>query len=288
MNEEIDAPIANKSIFTKLSQLLSSEPSSRADIIELLKIGFDKGLIESDSYSIIQGGLTVSEMQVRDIMIPRSKMVSVSYSNDLNGLLEPIITSQHSRFPVTSEDSSEVLGILLAKDLLPILAAHRNKVDLRELMRPAVFVPESKRLNALLKEFRESRNHMAIVIDEYGAIDGLVTIEDVLEQIVGDIADEHDFEDDNSIKATKAGDYLVKAATSLKDFNQFFTTEFDDDEFDTIGGLVVHEFGRLPKRTEAIHLNGYLFRVLHADNRKVRLLQVTLQAKDEPLRAVKL
>lgn len=275
MNDDPGRPNNTRSLFSKLSQFLSNEPNNKKDIVDLLKAGFDRGFIEPESYSIIQGGLTVSEMQVRDIMVPRSQMTVVEYGNSIKDILQPIIESQHSRFPVIGEDDDEVLGILLAKDLLPLLAQNREKVNMKELVRPAFFVPQSKRLNALLKEFRESRNHMAIVVDEYGAVDGLVTIEDVLEQIVGDIVDEHDFDDDNFIKSANAGDFLVKAITPIDDFNEHFETNFNEDEFDTIGGLVVHEFGRLPKRNEHIQLGGFVFRILNSDNRSVRLLRVT-------------
>ena len=278
MNDDPGRPSNPKNILTKLSQFLSGEPSNKKEIIELLKTGFERGYIEPDSYSIIQGGLTVSEMQVRDIMIPRCQMTVVPYTNSVKTMLQPIIASQHSRFPVIGEDDDEVLGILLAKDLLPLLAQNKERVDMKDLLRPAAFVPQSKRLNALLKEFRESRNHMAIVVDEYGAVDGLVTIEDVLEQIVGDIADEHDFEDEHNIKNAKPGHFLVKAITPIDDFNEHFETNFDENEFDTIGGLVIHEFGRLPKRNENIQLGDFTFRVLNSDNRSVRLLQVTPRA----------
>jgi len=284
MNDESDSQTTSKSIFTKLGQFLSNEPTNKKDIIDLLKTGFDRGYIEPESYSIIQGGLTVSEMQVRDIMIPRSQMTIVPYSHQIKDMLGPIIESQHSRFPVIGEDDDEVLGILLAKDLLPLLAQNKDRVDMRELLRPAVFIPQSKRLNALLKEFRESRNHMAIVVDEYGAVDGLVTIEDVLEQIVGDIADEHDFEDEHYIKNAKAGHFLVKAITPIDDFNEHFESKFDENEFDTIGGLVIHEFGRLPKRNEHIQFGGFVFRILNSDNRSVRLLQVT--PRNQPLLSI--
>jgi len=277
MNDDPGRTNQSKGFLTKLSQFLSNEPSNKKEIIDVLKAGFDRGYIEPESYSIIQGGLTVNEMQVRDIMIPRSQMTVVPYGTDIKDILAPIIESQHSRFPVVGEDDDEVLGILLAKDLLPLLAQSRERVDMKDLLRPAFFVPQSKRLNALLKEFRESRNHMAIVVDEYGSVDGLVTIEDVLEQIVGDIADEHDFEDEHFIKNSKSGHFLVKAITPIEDFNEHFESEFNEDEFDTIGGLVVHEFGRLPKRNEHIKLGRFTFKVLNSDNRSVRLLQVTPQ-----------
>lgn len=265
----------SKNILSKLGQFLSGEPANKNDIIEFLKSGYDRGFIESESYSIIQGGLSVSEMQVRDIMIPRCQVTVVPYTDNVQEMLQPIIASQHSRFPVIGEDDNEVVGILLAKDLLPLLAKNKEHVEMKDLLRPAFFIPQSKRLNTLLKEFRESRNHMAIVVDEYGSVDGLVTIEDVLEQIVGDIVDEHDFATEHYIKDAKPGHFLVKAITPIDDFNEHFNSNFDEDAFDTIGGLVVHEFGRLPKRNENIQLGGFAFRVLNSDNRSVRLLQVT-------------
>ena len=283
MNEEIEPP-QSRGLFSKLSHFLTGEPSHRADIVDMLKAGFERGLIDSESYSIIQGGLTVSEMKVRDIMIPRSQMVVVENKNKLCDILPPIIESQHSRFPVVGEDSNEVLGVLLAKDLLPFLLKPQQEIDLNSLIRPASFIPQSKRLNALLKDFQESKSHMAIVVDEYGSVDGLVTIEDVLEQIVGEIEDEHDFEDEHFIKHAKHGNFLVKAVTPVKEFNQHFTAQFDEDEFDTIGGLVIHEFGRLPKRHEQIKLGDFHFRVLNSDNRTVRLLQVS---QDMPAGSVK-
>lgn len=276
MNDDLEFS-QSKSLFSKISNFLSGEPNNKADIIDILKTGFERGLIDNESYSIIQGGLTVSEMQVRDIMIPRSQMVIVENVNELSQILPPIIESQHSRFPVVGEDSDEVLGVLLAKDLLPFLLKPNEPINLNNLIRPAAFVPQSKRLNALLKDFQESKNHMAIVVDEYGSIDGLVTIEDVLEQIVGEIEDEHDFEDEHFIKHAKNGNFIVKSITPIKEFNQQFSAEFDENDFDTIGGLVIHEFGRLPKRHEQIQLGNFQFRILNSDNRSVRLLQVNQQ-----------
>ena len=278
MNEDTEHA-QNKGLFAKLSHFLSGEPNNKQEIVEMLKTGFERGLIDHETYSIIQGGLTVREMQVRDIMIPRCKMIVVESATSLEEILPPIIESQHSRFPVVGEDSNEVLGILLAKDLLPYLLKPKEPININDLIRPASFIPQSKRLNALLKDFQESKNHMAIVIDEYGSVDGLVTIEDVLEQIVGEIEDEHDFEDEHFIKHANHGDFLVKATTPIKEFNLHFTSSFDEEEFDTIGGLVIHEFGRLPKRHEQIELGGFLFKILNSDNRSVRLLQVKPQIK---------
>jgi magnesium and cobalt transporter len=214
-------------------------------------------------------------MQVRDIMIPRSQVVTVSASADPQEFLPIIIEAQHSRFPVIGDNLDEVLGILLAKDLLPLALEPQKKFDIKDLLRPAAFVPESKRLNVLLKEFRENRNHMAIVIDEYGDLAGLCTIEDVLEQIVGDIEDEHDTDDEVYIKTLDGNHFTVKALTPIAEFNEFFDCEFPEEDFDTIGGLVLSQFGRIPQREESMKIGSFLFKVLNADNRQIRLLHVT-------------
>ena len=217
-------------------------------------------------------------MQVRDIMIPRAQMVTVSRDDSIDDILPVIIESGHSRFPVVGENRDEVVGILLAKDLLRYRFDDSERFDLRELIRPAVFVPESKRLNVLLKEFRASRNHIAIVVDEYGGVAGMVTIEDVLEQIVGEIADEHDIEEGTFILRRSDTNYIIKALTPIEDFNEYFGTRFSDEEFDTIGGLITHAFGHLPKRGETVQLDHLLFKVVRADNRRVHMLELTVQA----------
>ena len=225
---------------------------------------------------MIDGVIEVAEMQVRDIMIPRSQMVVVERDADLKVILETVVDSAHSRFPAVGENRDEVIGILLAKDLLPyFLEGEELRFNLRDILRPAVFIPESKRLNVLLKEFRASRNHIAIVVDEYGGVAGLVTIEDVLEQIVGDIEDEHDIEEDAYIFQHRDNDYTVKAITPIEDFNESFQVDFSDEEFDTIGGLVMNGFGHMPKRGETLNLGDFHFKVLRASSRQIYLLQVS-------------
>jgi magnesium and cobalt transporter len=234
-------------------------------------------VLDIEALSIIEGALQVSDMQVRDIMIPRSQMITIRSSQAPREFLPEVIEAAHSRFPVTGESLDDVLGILLAKDLLPLLLEdNTDRFNIKEILRPATCVPESKRLNVLLKEFRATRNHMAIVIDEYGGVSGLVTIEDVLEQIVGDIEDEHDIDEDSQIKPLHSGDFLVKGLTPIEDFNEHFGTEFPDEEFDTVGGLVMNAFGHLPRRNEVVELDGFRVRVLNADSRRVHLLRVTL------------
>ncbi len=269
----------------RLGQVLQGEPRDKDDLITVLREARERGLIDVDALGMIEGVLEVSELQVRDVMIPRSQMVVVERDAALKDFLPVIIESAHSRFPVIGENRDEVLGILLAKDLLPFVAqGEENGFNIREILRPAFIIPESKRLNVLLKEFRTSRNHMAIVVDEYGGVAGLITIEDVIEQIVGEIEDEHDFEDEDSdILPVGDGRYTVRALTTIEDFNEHFGTGFSDEEFDTIGGLVVNGFGRLPKRGETIELGRFQFKVLRADARRVYLLEVSLAAETAEL-----
>ena len=256
---------------------LTGEPKTRRELLEFIRDAEQRLQLDAEAMNIIEGALQINEMQVRDIMIPRSQMVAVKDDQQPEDFLSLIIDSAHSRFPVIGENPDEVIGILLAKDLLPlILKQEPGEFRLRDILRPATFIPESKRLNSLLSEFRVKRNHMAIVVDEYGGVAGLVTIEDVLEQIVGDIEDEHDIEeDDMDIRAISDGQYIVKALTQIDDFNESFGTHFSDDEFDTIGGIVMQRFGHLPNRNETTRLEGLEFKVLNADNRRIRLLQVT-------------
>ena len=225
--------------------------------------------------------MTVSDMQVREIMIPRTQMTVIKAGESLAEVLPMIIKSAHSRYPVIGETTDEVLGVLLAKDLLPqILAEHSENFDINSILRKATIVPESKRLNVLLREFRENRNHMAIVIDEYGGVAGLITIEDVLEQIVGEIEDEHDVEPDTFIKKLADNDYVVKALTPIDDFNDEFNCDFSDEEFDTIGGIILQQLGHLPRRNEVAQINGFEFKVLSADNRQVHMLRMKVLAED--------
>lgn len=255
---------------------LTGEPKTRRELLEFIRDAEQRLQLDAEAMNIIEGALQINEMQVRDIMIPRSQMVAVKDDWQPADFLPLIIESAHSRFPVIGENSDEVIGILLAKDLLPlILKGQPEAFNLRDILRPATFIPESKRLNSLLSEFRVKRNHMAIVVDEYGGVAGLVTIEDVLEQIVGDIEDEHDTdEDDMDIRAIDDHQFIVKALTPIEDFNENFRTHFSDEEFDTIGGIVMQRFGHLPDRNETTMLEGLEFKVLTADNRRIRLLQV--------------
>ncbi|MCG8516538.1 MAG: CBS domain-containing protein [Pseudomonadales bacterium] len=270
----------NKSWLERISQAFSSEPESAEDILEILRDAESQDIIDTDAMSIIEGAMQVIDMRVEEIMIPRSQMVTVKAAQDPKHFLPAIIDSAHSRFPVIGDNQDDVIGVLLAKDLLPLaLNNELNWNRIREILRPPTFVPESKRLNQLLKEFKETRNHMAIVVDEYGGTAGLITIEDVLEQIVGEIEDEHDFDEETHIKARGNGTFAVKAVTPIEDFNEFFKTELDEQEFDTIGGVVLKEFGHLPRRGETISFGGLTFTIANADNRVIRLLQVTHSAE---------
>jgi len=260
-----------------LSQTLLGKPKNREQLIHILREAQCRGLFDADAQGMIEGVLQVAEMQARDIMIPRSQMVVVSRDDSPEELVPVAIQSGHSRFPVVGDSRDEVVGVLLAKDLLRYSSKNeQEKFSVREILRPAVFVPESKRLNVLLKEFRASRNHLAIVVDEYGGVAGMVTIEDVLEQIVGEIEDEHDIDEDTYIRKFSDINFTVKALTSIEDFNEYFGTDFSDDEFGTIGGLVTDKFGRLPKRGETILIENMSFQVVNAGNRRIHLLKVTL------------
>ena len=268
-----------RSWLARLGQALAGEPKDRQELIELLRDAQRRNLLDADALSMIESVLQVSELQVRDIMIPRAQMVIVNRDDTPAEILPVIVESGHSRFPVIGENRDEVVGILLAKDLLRYRLDAGQQFDIRDMLRPAVFIPESKRLNVLLNEFRASRNHMAIVVDEYGGVAGMVTIEDVLEQIVGDIADEHDIEEGSFIRRRNDTVYIIKALTPVEDFNAYFGTGFSDEEFDTIGGLVTHAFGHLPKRGETVTLSQLRFKVLRADSRRVQLLELSVSAK---------
>ncbi|WIM04587.1 MAG: CBS domain-containing protein [Candidatus Nitricoxidivorans perseverans] len=269
-------PDSKPSLLERLSSLLMREPEDREQLLELLHGAFERNLLDADALSIIEGALQVSDMAVRDIMVPRAQMDVVSIDDPIEKIAEFVIGAAHSRYPVTGENRDDVIGILLAKDLLRHFAG--REFDLRDTLRPAVFIPESKRLNVLLREFRASRNHMAIVVDEYGGVAGLVTIEDVLEQIVGDIEDEYDFDEaSDNIVLDNLGHYRIKAQTEIADFNAAFGTAFPDEDYDTVGGLVIHQLGRLPKRNEAVQLDGLRVQVLRADSRRVHTLLVSPQ-----------
>lgn len=269
-----------KSWLDKISQAFSgSEPRDREQLIELLRESEQRNLLDADALAMIEGVLQVSEMHVRDIMVPRSQMIVVKRDVPLKEFLPAILESGHSRFPVIDGNRDEIIGILLAKDLLACFANQNEKTfDIRDIMRSPVFIPESKRLNVLLKDFRSNRNHMAVVADEFGGVAGLVTIEDVLEQIVGEIEDEFDVDDESFIKSYNNSDiFSVKALTPIDDFNTHFNASFSDEEFDTIGGLVMNSFGYLPKRDETTVINEqYQFTVLRADNRRIHLLKLQL------------
>lgn len=283
MNEERSTNgSAQRSWLERLSHVLLGEPKDRDQLIELLRDAQQRQLLDSDALAMIEGVLQVSEMQVRDIMVPRAQMVVIERDASLQDVLPVVTESEHSRFPVIVENRDEVIGILLAKDLLGYFVPGRHATfNVRDILRPAVFIPESKRLNVLLKEFRANRNHMAIVVDEYGGVAGLVTIEDVLEQIVGEIEDEHDIDEDAFIKKHSESNYTVKALTPIEEFNSYFGSDFSDAEFDTIGGLIVHSFGSVPRRGEMLAIGRFRFKILHADNRRVHLLQVSMRAPED-------
>lgn len=262
------------SLLERLSALLMREPEDREQLVKLLHSAFERNLLDGDALSMIEGALQVSEMQVRDIMVPRPQMDVIDVNQTPDEFVPHVIATAHSRFPVIDKSRDDVIGILLAKDLLRYYAGE-EEFNLRDMLRPAVFVPESKRLNVLLREFRANRNHMAVVVDEYGGVAGLVTIEDVLEQIVGDIEDEYDFdESEDNVVREQSGHYRVKAQTEIADFNRIVGADFPDTDFDTVGGLVLHRFGRLPKRGEATTIGGLRFHVLRADSRRLHVLQV--------------
>ena len=277
-----DPPEKRRTWLERISSAISGEPSTRDDLVELLRDTHADGLIAADTLRMMEGAISVSELTVGDVMVSRSQMVSLPASARFLDLMKQVVESGHSRFPVHGDDRDEILGILLAKDLLRGVVADNGPGDIHGLLRPAVLIPESKKLNLLLKEFRLSRNHMAIVVDEYGGVAGLVTIEDVLEQIVGKIDDEHDdAEDDSALIAAQAdGQYVVDALTPIGDFNERFGAGFPDDEYDTIGGLVTEAIGHLPEVGEELTLDRFEFRVIRADARRVRAFQVAVMAPD--------
>ncbi|MGD8416189.1 MAG: transporter associated domain-containing protein [Pseudomonadales bacterium] len=263
-----------RSFWEWFSELFSGEPSDRIELRERLRDAADRQLVDGDELNIIFGALQVADMQARDIMIPRSQMAYLKDDEPPEVILKKVVEARHSRFPVIGDDLDDVKGILHAKDLLQLALQEGRDFDIKDWIRPAQVVPESKRLNVLLQDFRSTRNHMAVVVDEYGHVSGVVTIEDVLEQIVGDIEDEHDVDDDSGVKQLDDSTWNVKATTTVEDFNEYFDREFDDEEFDTIGGIVLKAFGHLPERGERVSIDDLEFRVLNADSRRVRLLQV--------------
>src|SRR6266550_2276146 len=274
MEEPDDKPDDRPTLLERLSAFLTREPEDRGELLDLLRSAFERRLLDADALSMIEGVLSVSETTVRDIMIPRAQMDCVSIDDEVPQFIPLVVETRHSRFPVIGESKDDVIGILLAKELLNYYA-NPEAFNLRETLRPAVFVPESKRLNVLLRDFRANRNHIAIVVDEYGGVSGLVTIEDVLEQIVGDIEDEYDFdEEEDNIIASSDGSYRVRALTEIEQFNETFGTTFSDDEVDTIGGLVTHRFGRVPHRGEKVRIDRLQFEILRGDARQIHVLQV--------------
>ncbi|MDB2443965.1 CBS domain-containing protein [Gammaproteobacteria bacterium] len=264
-----------KSWIDKIIQIFSDEPTDTNSLLELIRNAKQDQVLDADALSIIEGALQVSNMQVRDIMIPKAQVITVNAKLSKQKILEIITSASHSRFPVVEETVEHISGILLAKDLLPMLISDGDsKFDVKDMARPATVVPESKRLNVLLKEFRQTRQHMAIVIDEYGDMSGVVTIEDVLEQIVGEIEDEHDIDDDSLIKKFEDGSYSVKALTPLDEFDDYFETNLDQNDSTTIGGLILQTFGHIPERGESVKINSLNITVLSADSRQIKLLKI--------------
>lgn len=267
----------------RLSNLLL-EPKDQDQLIELLRSASERHILDAEALSIVEGALAVSLMQARDIMIPRSQVVMISRDSSAEEILKLVTDTAHSRFPVIDDDRDDVVGILLAKDLLAaVVNEGKFEFELRELLRPAVFIPESKRLNVLLREFRARRNHMAIVVDEYGGVAGMVTIENVLEQIVGEIEDEHDIDEDAPILQRGETKYAIKALATVEDFNEHFDVDWSSEDFDTVGGYVVNQFGHLPERGEQITIHRFKFTVIRADNRRVHLLEMEILPQSDEL-----
>lgn len=266
----------HRSWLMRLTALIAREPQDREQLTEMLRDAEDRDVLSAEMLGMMERILQVAEMQVREVMVPKAQMVVVHKDDTFDELLPIVRESGHSRFPVLDHAGKDIVGILLAKDLLKYSFTNQpNHFKTEDIIRPAVFTPQSKRLDILLREFRVNRNHIAIVIDEYGHVAGLVTIEDVLEQIVGDIEDEYDIdEEDGQIKKLNDGSFIVKANTEIEEFNEYFHTDFSDDEFDTIGGIVLKSFGHLPKRGESVKIQGHRFKVLHSDNRRIYLLEV--------------
>ena len=267
---------APRSWLERLSQALSGEPRNREELVDELRSAKDKGLLDAETLAMLEGALSVAEKQVRDVMVPRARMVAIPIEASFDDMLRIIVESGHSRFPLHGEDLDDIRGILLAKDLLKCVAAKTLPCNAESLRRPVVLVPESKRLNVLLRDFKSNRQHMALVVDEYGGVAGLVTIEDVLEEIVGEIDDEHDAEDkpETLIQPSPEGSWMVQALTPIAEFNTHFGTEFSDDDSDTVGGLVTQAMGHLPESGDQVDLGGWSFEVARADNRRVHTLKV--------------
>ena len=275
MNDETSNSSQDNSLLKKIGKVFSPNPSNSDEVADMLRSAENESIIDASALQIMEGALKVSDLQAREIMIPRSQMNVIEEDFSLEQILDLVIQSQHSRFPVVGESADDVLGILLAKELLPLVLSGKESFDLKGLLRPATIIPESKRLNILLQEFRENRYHMAMVVDEYGGVSGLLTIEDVLEEIVGEIEDETD--EHEAVQISKVSDnlYRVEAITEIEDFNEFFDIGFSDDEFDTVGGLVVHTFGRLPEIGESTSIENFDFKVIDGDSRKINMLEVS-------------
>lgn len=274
---------ANKGWLDKIVQSFTTEPKNKQDLVSIIQEAENSGVINPETREMIEGVMEVSDLRVRDIMIPRAQMMTIDIDETVEEFIPSILDSAHSRFPVISEDKDHIEGILLAKDLLAFAFDPSKKLEIKNILRPAVIVPESKRVDVLLKEFRQKRYHMAIVVDEYGGVSGLVTIEDILELIVGEIEDEHDDDDKESddIKTLNKHTYSVKALTALDDFNKFFNSKFDEEEADTIGGIVLRAFGHMPARDEEVTINNILFKVTNSDKRRLVQLKVTLPETEE-------
>lgn len=268
----------NKGWLDKISQIFKDEPQSKADVVDVIEVAAENDLIDQNTKNMIDGVLEIADLRIRDIMIPRSQMITLDLEDSPEDFIPAMIESGHSRFPVVSEDKDHVEGILLAKDLLQLLTNRDQEIDLKAMLRPIVVVPESKRVDTLLKEFRQNRYHMSVVVDEYGGVSGLVTIEDILELIVGEIEDEFDAEEANTqdIRQVSKHVYMVQALTELDEFNEYFNTEFDEEEADTIGGIVLHQFGHMPEKGEEVEINGIIFKVHTADTRRIQQLTVSL------------
>lgn len=276
-----DVTTSNRTWLERIGQALSNEPKDINQLLEILRDAEQRNLLDSDALRMIEGVLQVSEMRAEEIMIPRTEMVVVEKDATLEEILPIVMKSAHSRFPVIGDSKDEVIGILLAKDLLHYQSPdNKEKLSIKDVLRPAIFIPESKPLDILLNEFRKNRHHLAIVVDEYGGVSGMVTIEDVLEQIVGDIEDEHDVKEDPCIKQHKENNFSLKGQTPIEEFNKYFNLKFSDSEFDTIGGLILKGFGHLPKRGETITIEGIPFTVLRANRRRIQLLKIMYQLQD--------
>ena len=275
MNDDLSTDNQDKTLLQKIGKVFSPNPSSSQDIVAMLHNAADQSIIDASVLQIMEGAINVADLQAREIMVPKSQMKVIEADFSLKQILELVIESQHSRFPVVGESSDDIQGILLAKELLPLLLSGSESFDLKSLLRPATIIPESKRLNILLQEFQEQRYHMAIVLDEYGGVSGLLTIEDVLEEIVGEIEDETDEQEAEQIQEISDNCFHVEAIVEIDDFNEYFDVGFPDEDCDTVGGLVINAFGQLPEIGETVSIDNFQFRVMDGDNRRITLLEVS-------------